>query len=211
VLQQVNVVFFSFFSDLLELNLITMVTYDNSPEPILFNPLKHYLPFIREFAGSWTIAINDPRLKELTRELKHIGTSVMDIYTGNLLPEDIFKEIQVYLEENNLTLKEAYKAWAGIGFHDYRIVSLSDTSQWTLKYHNHETRYVHIFPARSSPHSFRVKANTLKSAILYIIIFGKNYVSDDDLNAARALMGLSPVKEVADAEAVTEMIEMLRK
>jgi hypothetical protein len=50
----------------------------------------------------------------------------------------------------------------------------------------------------------------LKSAVLYIIIFGKDFISDDDLNAARALAGLSPVKEIADAEAVTEMIEILR-
>jgi len=183
----------------------------NIPEPLLFNPLKHYLPFIREYASSRTITINDPGLKELTRELKHIGTSVMDIYTGKLLQEDIFNEILIFLEGNILTGKEAYKSWTGTGFHDNRIVTFSDTSQWTLKYHSHETRYVHIFPARSSPHSFRIKANTLKSAILYIIIFGKNYVSDDDLNAARALAGLSPVREAADAEAITEMIEILRK
>jgi len=188
-----------------------MDTIIHIPEPILFNPLKHYLAFIRELAGGQTMAINDPRLKELTRELKHIGTSVMDIYTGNLSQESIYKEILEFLELNNLREKEAYKSWAGTDFDDFRIVTLSDTSQWTLKYHNHETKYIHIFPARSSPHSFRVKANTLKSAILYIIIFGKDYVSDEDLNAARALMGLSPVKEVADAEAVTEMIEILRK
>jgi hypothetical protein len=181
------------------------------PEPLLFNPLKHYLAFIREYVSSHTLAINDPALKELTRELKHLGTSVMDIYTGKLLLGDIFKEIPIFLEENDLDEKEAYKSWTGKGLHDYRIVTLSDTSQWTLKYHHHETRYVHIFPARSSPHSFRIKANTLKSAILYIIIFGKDFISDDDLNAARALMGLSPVKEVADAEAVTEMIVILRE
>ena len=71
-------------------------------------------------------------------------------------------------------------------------------------------RYAHIFPARSSPHSFRIKANTIKSAILYVVLIGKDYVSEEDLNTARALAGLSPVKEVADAEAVTEMIEILR-
>ena len=183
----------------------------NIPEPLLFNPLKHYLPFIRDFVNSRNLKINDPGLKELTRELKHIGTCVMDIYTGEFSQEKIFSEILEFLEINKLQEKEVYKGWTGTGFNDYRIFSLSDTSQWTLKYHNHVTRYVHIFPARSSPHSFRVKANTLKSAILYIIIFGKDYVSDDDLNAARALAGLSPVREVADAEAVTEMIEILRR
>jgi hypothetical protein len=180
------------------------------PEPLLFNPLKHYLHFIRNFVNSQTLNINDPGLKYLTRELKHLGTCVMDIYTGELSLERIFSEIREFLKKNNIQDKEFYKEWAGTGFNDYRITSLSDTSQWTLKYYNHESRYVHIFPARSSPHSFRIKANTLKSAILYIIIIGKDYVSDDDLNAARALAGLSPVKEVADAEAVTEMIEILR-
>jgi len=183
----------------------------NIPEPILFNPLKHYLPFIKSFASSRTMSINDPGLKELTRETKHIGTCVMDIYIGELLQETIFSEIMDYLETNNIRTRENYREWAGTDFNDFRIITLSDTSRWMMKYYNSETRYVHIFPARTSPHSFRIKANTLKSAILYIIVIGKDYISEDDLNAARALTGLSPVKEVADAEAVTEMIEILRK
>jgi hypothetical protein len=180
-------------------------------EPLLFNPLKHYLPYIRDLAAGRTMTINDPKLKALTKELKHIGTCVMDVYTGELPQEKIFSEILDFLKANGLSGRESYMRWTGTGFDDYKLHALSDTSQWMLKYHNHATRYVHIFPARLSPHSFRVKANTLKSAILYIIIFGKDYVSDDDLNAARALAGLSPVREVADAEAVTEMIEILRK
>jgi len=183
----------------------------NIPEPLLFNPLKHYLPFIRNFVNNHMSDTKDPGLKELTRELKHLGTCVMDIYTGELSQENIFREITEFLRTNNIREKEPFKVWAGTGFNDFRIISLSDDSQWTLKFHNHETHFVHIFPARLSPHSFRIKANTLKSAILYIIVIGKDYVSDDDLNAARALAGLSPVKEVADAEAVTEMIEILRK
>jgi hypothetical protein len=43
-----------------------------------------------------------------------------------------------------------------------------------------------------------------------MILIGKDYVTEDDLNTTRALAGLSPVKEVADAEAVMEMIEILR-
>jgi hypothetical protein len=181
------------------------------PEPLLFNPLKHYLPFIRDYVNGRTLTLNDPGLKELIRELKHIGTCVMDIYTGQLSQNTIFEEIGEFLMTNKIKERLAYKSWAGTEFNDFRITSLSDASQWTLKYHNHETRYVHIFPARLSPHSFRIKANTLKSAILYTILIGKDYVSEEDLNASRALAGLSPVKEVADAEAVTEMIEILRR
>jgi DNA-binding ferritin-like protein (Dps family) len=187
-----------------------MIPDSHIPEPLLFNPLKHYLPFIRDFVNNNMSGIKDPGLKELTRELKHLGTCVMDIYTGEMSQESIFREIVEILKTNKVVEKKVYKEWTGTGFNDFRIISLSDSSSWTLKYHNSESRYVHIFPARSSPHSFRVKANTLKSAVLYIILIGKDYVTEDDLNTARALAGLSPVKEVSDAEAVTEMIEILR-
>jgi hypothetical protein len=182
----------------------------NIPEPILFSPLKHYLPFIRDFVNSRNLNLNDPNLKKLTREIKHIGTCVMDVYSGDLPLQSIFIQILDFLRKNQLNTSEKYSKWTGTEFNDFRIVSLSDNSQWTLKYYDNKKRYVHIFPARSSPHSFRIKANTLKSAILYIIVIGKDYVSEEDLNAARALAGLSPVREVADAEAVTEMIEILR-
>ena len=184
-------------------------TFSN-PAPLMFNPLKHYLFYIREFIEENISGKSKKDMKTLTRELRHLGTCVMDIYTGILQQPEIFNEITLYLQENELLERERFMSWTGTGFNDYKITALSDGSQWMLKYHNHDTHYVHIFPARQSPHTFRVKANTLKSAILYIIVIGKDFVNDDDLNAARALAGLSPVREVSDAEAVTEMIELLR-
>jgi len=180
------------------------------PEPFLFNPLKHYLPFIKDFIEKTMTDNNDPGLKNLIRELKHLGTCVMDIYTGYLPLDKLFKEIKDFLELNEISMRNPYKEWAGTDYKNFRITSLSDSSQWTLKYHDNKTRFVHVFPARLSPHTFRIKANTLKSAILYLVLIGKDYVSEDDLNKARALAGLSPIREVADAEAVTEMIEILR-
>lgn len=180
------------------------------PEPLLFNPLKHYLPFIREFISDSITSIPGPEVKKLIRELKHIGTCVMDIYTGELRQESIFSEILEFLEIRGLAHKEDYREWTGSDFNSFRIVSLSDSSRWTMKFYEQEGRYVHIFPARYSPHTFRIKANTLKSAVLYLILIGKDYITEEDLNKARAMAGLSPVREIADAEAVTEMIEILR-
>ena len=134
----------------------------------------------------------------------------MDIYSGILSPEDVFKEIMKFLEANNLIEKHAYIEWAGSDPKDLKTIELYDGSRWVMKYYNNEVRFVHLFPARYSPHSFRVKANTLKSAILYIICIGKDFVTEEDLNIARAFAGLSPVKDVVDAEAITEMIEILR-
>lgn len=180
-------------------------------EPLLFSPLKHYLPFIRELINKNILSGNNSDHKNLIRELKHIGTCVMDIYAGELTQEMIFNEICTFLNMNGLSIKEKYKSWVGTGFDDFRIITLSDESQWMLKYYNHDTHYAHIFPARQSPHTFRIKANTLKSAILYLIMIGKDFITEDDLNSARAMAGLSPVREIADTQAVTELIEILRK
>jgi hypothetical protein len=180
------------------------------PEPFIFNPLKHYFPFIVAFIETRVNDLHGQETGDLIKELKHLGTSVTDIYNGKLPLTDIFDEIKEVLVQKKIITPDNFSAWAGIGFNDFRNVSLSDNSKWTLKYHDNEKRFVHVFPARSSSRTFRVKANTLKSAILYLILIGKDYVSDDDLNKARALAGLSPVKEIADAVAVTEMIEILR-
>ena len=72
-------------------------------------------------------------------------------------------------------------------------------------------RFVHIFPARGSQHTFRVKSNTLKSALLYYILVGKDFITGDDLNKVRPLLGLSPIRDPVDTEAITEMIEILRE
>ncbi len=181
------------------------------PEPLLFNPLKHYLPFIKELINKNIPCGNCSEPKDLIRELRHIGNCVMDIYTGSLTQEMIFREVCLFLEENRIITKESYKLWTGTGYDDFKIIPLSDWSRWTLKYFNNDTRYVHIFPARQSPHTFRIKANTLKSAVLYLVLIGKDYITEDDLNKARALAGLSPVRDISDTEAVTEMIEILRK
>jgi len=180
------------------------------PEPLMFNPLKHYLPFIREYINIKTEEVKYPGSKIFIKELSHLGTRVMDIYTGALPAGKIFEEIIGFLELNKMPGREPYMKWVGTSYHNYKIISLSDGSQWTLKYYDDQTRYVHIFPARSSLHSFRVKANTLKSAILYLVLIGKDYISENDLNRTRALAGLSPVRDIADVEAITEMIEILR-
>lgn len=177
------------------------------PEPFQFNPLKHHLDFMREFISC------DPDgeySEDLIRQIKHTGTSVMDVYSGQLPVNEIIQQVRFFLGSEGHLSSTTFAEWTGIGFSDFRLTVLSDGSQWTLKYHQSNNRYVHLFPARSSPHTFRVKANTLKSAMLYMMKIGKDYITGEDLNSARALAGLSPVKEIAETEAISEMIEILR-
>ena len=180
------------------------------PEPILFNPLKHHLLFIKEFTNLRIDDESSTDIKNIIKELKHIGTSVMDVYTGSLSIINICKEVEESLEQKDILSREPFSLWAGISMNNFRIISLSDGSQWTLKYHDNNLRFVHIFPARNSQYTFRVKSNTLKSAILYYIIIGKDFITGDDLNKVRTLLGLSSIKDTVDTEAITEMIEILR-
>lgn len=179
------------------------------PEPILFNPFKHHLGYIKEFIN---LNIDKPDLNTemLSKEIKHLGTSVMDIYSGKLFVRNICIETVEFLRNKGMLFKEAYSFWAGTNADSFRITTLSDGSQWTLKFQNENQRFVHLFPARNSPHTFRVKANALKSALIYNIIIGKDLVTSEDLNKVRPILGLSPVKDAIDTEAIMEMIEILR-
>ena len=178
--------------------------------PFLFNPLKHHITYIKEFIDESQFSGKETPDENTVKSIKHIGGSVMDVYTGLLPVKVILAEVAAYLKKNRKAEKIPFSSWAGREKNDFRVIELSDRSQWTAKFHDSEERYVHLFPARFSPHSFRVKANTLKSAILYNICIGKDYITEEDLNKARALAGLSPVKDVIDSEAITEMIEILR-
>ena len=187
-----------------------MITDPKIPEPVLFNPLKHHLGFIREFIYQKTEGKENGDQKKMITELKHLGTSVMDVYTGTLLIGEVCNEVLKFLQEKELTERKHFSKWTGLKMNDFKILSLSDGSQWTLKYHDNSLRFVHIFPARGSRHTFRVKSNTLKSALLYYILVGKDFITGDDLNRVRPLLGLSPIKDPLDTEAITEMIEILR-
>lgn len=180
-------------------------------EPFQFNPLKHHLGFIREFVITRLSVTPKPDITVLSKELRHIGTSIMDIYAGDLCIPEILEEVDAVLKKLKVASPNDFAAWAGTGYNEFRLITMPDSSNWILKYHNNPKRFVHIFPARSSPLTFRVKANTLKSAILYYMMVGKDYISRDDLNEARMFLELSPVKDTAETEAILEMIEILRK
>lgn len=194
-----------------------MITDYQIPEPFLFNPLKHHLGYIREFINSRTDGESIEDIEEIIKRLKHLGTSVMDIYSGPLSVNATCMEIEEFLRDKDLLKEKSFSGWTGIKISEFKIIILSDSSKWTLKYHNSETRFVHIFPARSvndgsgSLSAFRVKSNTLKTAVLYNIIIGKDYINKEDLNKVRILLGLSPVKNTTDSETVLEMIDILRR
>jgi hypothetical protein len=177
------------------------------PEPLLFNVLKHHLGYIRSFIEKHS---DNNAENNLLKELKHIGTTVMDVYSGSLAIRDICRETADYLSKHKLSNIEKFVAWTGNSAESFRIITLSDDSEWTMKFQNDHSRFAHIFPARNSVHTFRVRGNTLKSAVIYLILIGKDKITGDDLNKVRPMLGLSPVKDEIEAEAIVEMIEIIR-
>jgi len=187
-----------------------MFTDTQVPPPILFNPLKHHLGFIRKYINDNTKVEKQPDNSSIEKDLRHLGNSLMDIYCGPLTQSTVIEEIMIFLKANNLIGKDTFYKWIGKYPKDFKTIKLSDDSEWILKHFNNELRYVHPFPARSSLHSIRVKANTIKSAILFLIFKDKDFITENDLNGARAVCGLSPVRDVFEAEAITELIEIIR-
>jgi hypothetical protein len=179
-------------------------------EPFLFNPMKHHLGFLKEFIENNIRPPVPQKGDVISQSLKHIGSTVMDIYAGPFPISKICDGINNFLIANNLTDTEKYSRWTGRNPESYRVIALSDESEWTLKFNDDHSRYVHIFPARNSRYTFRVKGNTLKSALIYLILIGKDMITAEDLNEVRQYIGLSPVKDAIDAEAIVEMIEILR-
>jgi hypothetical protein len=187
-----------------------MNTLISIPEPLVFNPLKHHLGYIKNFIHENTGEGRADANVEVIRELRHIGGSVMDVYTGVMNHSELCDEFLCYIRTKKLSDRIVYSKWTGTAPQDFKTIYLSDGSQWVLKYQDNEQRFVHFFPARFSPYTFRIKANTLKSAVLYQIFIGKDFVTEEGLNTARAIAGLSQVKDIFDNEAITEMIELLR-
>lgn len=179
------------------------------PEPFKFNRLKHHLLYIRSFIAD--SLIRNITKEELLSSLKHTGNSVMDVYSGSLPVSGILTEITTLLKTGDIYTHEKFRDWTGTDPSAFRLLKLSDDSIWTIRYSPDARRYIHIFPSRGSAKTFRYKANTMKTAILYLILNGKDYISETDLNAARSHALLSPVKNISETRSIAELIEMLRK
>ncbi len=142
--------------------------------------------------------------------LKHIGTSVADIYTGQLDIQDIVIEINLIREKENIMTEESFLAWLEKTKKGYRKHKLSDSSQWVIKHLEDNHRYFHIFPGRNVEYTTRSRGNSLKTAILYDILFDKGDILINDLNAVRNMLGLSPVRSIEWACSIISDIRMLQ-
>lgn len=177
--------------------------------PYSFNPLKHHLGHIRSFALAYRVRRGDIVDPGVLEEIARIGTSVTDIYTGSLTVPGIVEQVADTLASAGIAGEEDYAGWAGKGRGDFKTVRLSDSSLWVLKYLAGEDGYIHLFPARGSLLSAREKGNSLKSAILLAVHSFDSGCTLQEVNLARKLAGLSPVRSAEYVTAINRILDLI--
>lgn len=159
------------------------------PEPIAFNCFKHHRDFIESF-------LQKEDYITVKKMVLTLNNNYIDIYTGNLSPEEICNEVTQFLHKHNLVNKIEFEAWL-TGKGGFSIVELSDKSKWILRLGSEPKRYVHIHPSKTGLFTQRVKGSTLKT--FYILLKQYNlYLNLPPLlqvNSVRQEAGLSPVKK----------------
>ena len=176
--------------------------------PVLFHPLKHHLLWLRSFIAE-SAGPGEAALPRVAAQLLTAGNSQMDLYTGTLGSAALAAEVIGYLAGHQLLDPDGYGtllAQSG----GYRLVTLSDGSQWVLRWGEVAGCHVHIHPARHSPHSVRVKASTLKTALLAGIwerMHGRAAGLDEVNGLRQAWLGLPPIRSAEEAEGLRRVRE----
>ncbi len=173
---------------------------------IEFNKLKHRLLSIVEF-----IQKSDLASSQTIAEINKIGHSETDVYIGKLSVSEIFREVVETLRKYDALQFERYKEWLFSEGKDYKEISLSDSSKWTLRLGENPNKFIHIHPSREQKLVLRLNASTLKTAILFLTA---NHDKDNNLVEINKLrteyLNLPPIKSLAIAKKLESTINFLR-
>jgi hypothetical protein len=157
------------------------------PLPVLFNPFKHHRNFILQ-------ALSSMDTDSIACSLETVCNNYIDIYTGDLTPQDIGNEIIGILETSLLLQKPDFDRRIRNG---YLEVKLKDQSEWIVRKSDNPERYVHIHPARTGAFTVRFKGSTLKTIYLLKTCTNDQYpVSLESVNRIRSKIELSPVEKL---------------
>ena len=182
------------------------------PIPVLFNSLKHHVSTQKGLVEAF--ASPDVLLDTLPAALLPLGASQMDVYTGSVSPQALADEVLVQLRANEALKPAHYQAFLKATGSDYRLLELSDSSQWVLRWGEEPGRYVHLHPARYSPHTVRAKASALKTALASLVYQRRcgYQATTTAINQVRQrVLGLSPLRSLAEATAVIAWLEYLNR
>ena len=178
----------------------------SNKHPFTFNQLKHHIATIKQFIQEF-----DQPMDDLSLALSCIGHAKMDLYVGQKSCTTIFEEILSCLKKEGILEQTNYKKWLQAN-DDYRQITLSDNSVWILRLGEDEKNYIHLHPGKKSPHTLRIKANTLKTAIA-IMLHEKDNTDPVDLDTLNQLrskyLDLSPVHRDITTAGLKQLREFL--
>ncbi|HSD62908.1 MAG TPA: hypothetical protein VLB50_03885 [Ignavibacteriaceae bacterium] len=181
-------------------------------DPVLLNCWKHHAGFIKlkilYYRGSGKFDFISFR-----ENLLRIGDSLMDLYLGELSPEQISGKIKELFAKQDITDRDKFIFWLKQERKDYREVYFNDNSIWTLRLGLQPEKYIHIHPSRYSPHTKRVRAITLKTAILYLILNDTNQNLEDKVLFVNKIrmeyLNQPPLKMISSKSTLPELVSIL--
>ena len=175
--------------------------------PITFNAHKHHFRFLLQRIKIWKTF----EWQLVEQELTSIGENLIDLYTGDLTIENICTECIQFFTNLNINDKTSFTDW--LYPLAYRKIELNDSSLWVIKEGNDPDRFIHIHPAKQSPHTIRVRAATLKTVIALMVCTGN--ISDgmtknlQTVNQIRKTnLHLSPVKSLQHGKGILKLWEL---
>jgi hypothetical protein len=182
------------------------------PFPINFNCWKHHTGFIIKQIKSVS---EIKELEELKSYLLKIGESQMDLYFGDYSPTEVSDQILNLLGRKKIFSLEQYKDWLVKNRKGYQLLKLIDKSVWTLRLGENTERYIHLHPGRHSPQTVRVKATTLKTAILCLCLVNAGQTETIEtvtINEIRKkYLNEPPIKSFISASGLGRMISLFSK
>ncbi len=93
----------------------------------------------------------------------------IDIYTGEMKPEDIRKGVIDVLISNQAFREAEFVLWLD-SITGYRQIKLKDESEWIVRKSDEVERYVHIHASRRGPYTIRFKGSTLKTELMTLVV-----------------------------------------
>jgi hypothetical protein len=180
-------------------------TLPEIPIPLMFNPLKHHIEALQGLIAQ-ALGREESAMDELAKVLQPLGGGLMDFYHGGMSIGGLCTRLLAHLDEQGASDHEAYRAWIAHSG-TYRTLTLDeDQSIWVFFPSDDEERFAHLHPARYSPHTTRIRANTLKTVTMAIIHAAHLGAQPRDLaiiNAVRTRwLELSPLPHLNDSAAL---------
>lgn len=176
---------------------------DTIPLPVKFNPFKHHWRFFTHYTHIRPFS-------EVIKSLDAVCNNYIDFYTGLLSPLEVSNQMVLILKQSGHYKLSSFEQWlAEVKY--YRVLPLSDGSQWIVRRGEEEERYIHIHPARTGPHTIRIKGSTLKTVFMMrqVINIHGDELNLEVVNAARRQIGLSPVKSLHRQKGFMKCYDMI--